>query len=581
MSTLREPIICVLGHVDHGKTSILDSIRGTSISKKEEGGITQRIAATEIGINRIVELSGGKVSENIFKIPGLLFVDTPGHVAFANMRARGGALADIAILVIDINEGLMPQTVESINILKKFKTPFIIVANKIDMISLFRKPENISFPEFIKQQREEYVNDMEGKIYNIINQMYQYGLPSERYDRISDFTKAVPIVPASAKYGIGIMEILLTVTGLAQKYLSESISKKEGWARASVLEVRRGDSLGLTLDTILYQGTLKKGTRILVNTSQGIKETKVRALFVNASNRSTKVVERSHVTSASGVRVVLSDSYDVLPGTIIIEIGTGNEEDARKELMEESKIKINLAEHGITLKADTLGSLEAIAYEMGQNGISIRSAEIGEISKRDLIDVSTLPDPMDRILAGFNVELSPDARASVMAYDIGIVTSGVIYHLVEEISNWLKDRKNSMEEERKQGMPVPSKIVIMPDYIFRAAKPVIVGVKVISGRIKVDDNLIREDGKYAGTIKSIRDGEVSKKFAEAGSEMAVAIDGVTLNRQIFPGRPIYVDINEEVVKALRANALDEATMETLEEIIKIKRKDNIFWGTRA
>ena len=581
MSTLREPIICVLGHVDHGKTSILDSIRGTSISKKEEGGITQRIAATEIGINRIVELSGGKVSENIFKIPGLLFVDTPGHVAFANMRARGGALADIAILVIDINEGLMPQTVESINILKKFKTPFIIVANKIDMISLFRKPENISFPEFIKQQREEYVNDMEGKIYNIINQMYQYGLPSERYDRISDFTKAVPIVPASAKYGIGIMEILLTVTGLAQKYLSESISKKEGWARASVLEVRRGDSLGLTLDTILYQGTLKKGTRILVNTSQGIKETKVRALFVNASNRSTKVVERSHVTSASGVRVVLSDSYDVLPGTIIIEIGTGNEEDARKELMEESKIKINLAEHGITLKADTLGSLEAIAYEMGQNGISIRSAEIGEISKRDLIDVSTLPDPMDRILAGFNVELSPDARASVMAYDIGIVTSGVIYHLVEEISNWLRDRKNSMEEERKQGMPVPSKIVIMPDYIFRAAKPVIVGVKVISGRIKVDDNLIREDGKYAGTIKSIRDGEVSKKFAEAGSEMAVAIDGVTLNRQIFPGRPIYVDINEEVVKALRANALDEATMETLEEIIKIKRKDNIFWGTRA
>ncbi|MGP6207600.1 translation initiation factor IF-2 [Cuniculiplasma sp. SKW3] len=581
MSALREPIICVLGHVDHGKTSILDSIRGTSITKKEEGGITQRIAATEIGINRIVELSNGKLSKNIFKIPGLLFVDTPGHVAFANMRARGGALADIAILVIDINEGLMPQTIESINILKKFKTPFIIVANKIDMISLFRKPSNIAFPEFIKEQREEYVTDMEGKIYNIVNQMYQYNLPSERYDRISDFTKAVPIVPASAKYGIGILEILLTVTGLAQKYLSESISRKDGFGKASVLEVRRGDSLGLTLDTILYQGTLTKGSRILVNTSQGIKETKIRALFVNTSNRSTKVVERSQVTSASGVRVVLSDSYDVLPGTTLIEIKGDNEEIARKELMEESKVNIELSEHGITLKADTLGSLEAIAYEMGQNGIKIRSAQIGEISKRDLIDVSTLPDPMDRVLAGFNVDLSPDAKSSVMAYDIGIVTSGVIYHLVEEISKWIKDRKTSMEEERKQGMPVPSKIVIMPDYIFRAAKPVIVGVKVLSGRIKVDDNLIREDGKYAGTIKSIRDGETSKKFAEAGSEVAVAIDGVTLNRQIFPDRPLYVDINEEVVKALRANALDDSTMETLEEIIKIKRKENIFWGTKA
>ena len=581
MSTLRQPIICVLGHVDHGKTSILDSIRGTAISKKEEGGITQRIAATEIGINRIVELSDGRVTKNIFKIPGLLFVDTPGHVAFANMRTRGGALADIAILVIDINEGLMPQTVESINILKKFKTPFIIVANKIDMISLFRKTDKLPLPEFLKQQREEYAADMETKIYNIVNQMYQYNLPSERYDRISDFTKSVPIVPASAKYGIGIIEILLTVTGLAQKYLSESISKKEGDGKASVLEVRRGDSLGLTLDSILYQGTFKTGSKILVNTSHGIKETKIRALFVNASNRSTRVIEKSSVSSAAGVRIVLSDSYDVLPGTTVIEINPGNEEEARKELTDETKIKIELAEHGITLKADTLGSLEAIAYEMGQKNIQIRSAQIGEISKRDLIDVSTLTDPMDRILAGFNVELSPDAKSSVMAYDIGIVTSGVIYHLVEEIDKWLVNRKNAMEEERKQGMPVPSKFVIMPDYIFRAAKPVIVGVKVMSGRIKVDDNLIREDGKYAGTIKSIREGETSKKFAEAGSEVAVAIDGVTLNRQIFPERPIYVDINEEVVRALRSNALDEATMGTLEEIIKIKRKDNIFWGTKA
>ncbi len=271
----------------------------------------------------------------------------------------------------------------------------------------------------------------------------------------------------------------------------------------------------------------------------------------------------------------------MLPGTTIIEINGKNNEEAKQELMDESKIKIELSEHGITLKADTLGSLEAIAYEMAQKEIKIRSAQIGEISKRDLIDVSTLPDPMDRVLAGFNVDMSPDAKSSLMGYDVGVITSGVIYHLVEQIEKWLQDRKNSIEEERKQGMPVPSKFIIMPDYIFRAAKPVIVGVKVLSGRIKVDDNLIREDGKYAGTIKSIRDGEVSKKFAEAGSEVAVAIDGVTLNRQIFPDQPLYVDINEEVVKALRARGLDEATMATLEEIIKIKRKENIFWGTKV
>ena len=179
MSTLRQPIISVLGHVDHGKTSILDAIRGTFITSKEAGGITQRIAATEIDVERIIELSGGKYKKSMFRIPGLLFVDTPGHVAFSNMRARGGALADIAILVIDINDGLMPQTIESINILKKFKSPFIIVANKIDLIPFYTKTSENSFSEFLKNQRNEYVQELEKKLYDIVNQMYIQEFPSE------------------------------------------------------------------------------------------------------------------------------------------------------------------------------------------------------------------------------------------------------------------------------------------------------------------------------------------------------------------------------------------------------------------
>ena len=580
METLRQPIVCVLGHVDHGKTSILDSIRGTSLMKKESGGITQRIGATEISIQRIVEISGGKVSSKMFKIPGLLFVDTPGHVAFANMRARGGALADIAILVIDINDGIMPQTVESINILRKFKTPFIIVANKIDTLAYFIKPANTNFSEFLKEQRQEYIDELDNKLYAIINQLYQHNLTADRFDRITDFTKNISIVPSSAKYSIGTLEILMTISGLAQRFLTSSIALVNSIAKASVLEIRREESLGMTLDSILYQGKLRTGMAVYVNTLEGPKETKIKALFTNVSSKSTKVTERNMVSSASGVRIAISDKLDVIPGTTLIE-AKGDIDSIITELQEESQVKIELDEHGITLKADTLGSLEAVAFELGTRGIKIRSTQIGEISKRDLIDVSTLPDQMDRILAGFNVDLSSDARNNLMNYDVAVVASKVIYSLIEDIEKWLRNKKEEMDEESKQGMPIPSKLVIMPEYIFRAAKPIIVGVKVLSGRIKVGDNMIRDDGKYAGTIKSIRDGEVSKRFAEAGQEVAVAIDGVTLNRQISADQPIYVDITEDVVKKLRERSLDEKTMETLEEIIKIKRKENIFWGTRV
>ena len=580
METLRQPIVCVLGHVDHGKTSILDSIRGTSLMKKESGGITQRIGATEISIQRIVEISGGKVSSKMFKIPGLLFVDTPGHVAFANMRARGGALADIAILVIDINDGIMPQTVESINILRKFKTPFIIVANKIDTLAYFIRPVNTNFSEFLKEQRQEYIDELDNKLYAIINQLYQHNLTADRFDRITDFTKNISIVPSSAKYSIGTLEILMTISGLAQRFLTSSIALVNSIAKASVLEIRREESLGMTLDSILYQGKLRTGMAVYVNTLEGPKETKIKALFTNVSSKSTKVTERNMVSSASGVRIAISDKLDVIPGTTLIE-AKGDIDSIIKELQEESQVSIELDEHGITLKADTLGSLEAVAFELGTRGIKIRSTQIGEISKRDLIDVSTLPDQMDRILAGFNVDLSSDARNNLMNYDVAVVASKVIYSLIEDIEKWLRNKKEEMDEESKQGMPIPSKLVIMPEYIFRAAKPIIVGVKVLSGRIKVGDNMIRDDGKYAGTIKSIRDGEVSKRFAEAGQEVAVAIDGVTLNRQISADQPIYVDITEDVVKKLRERSLDEKTMETLEEIIKIKRKENIFWGTRV
>ena len=574
-NNLREPIVCVLGHVDHGKTTLLDDIRGTTVAKKESGGITQKIGATDINKNLLEKIVKNTFRNVSIKIPGLLFIDTPGHVAFSNMRARGGALADIAILVIDINEGLMPQTIESIDILKKFKTPFIIAANKIDLIPYFISAKNKSFYEVFKIQRPEYREELDKRIYNIINQLYVHGISSDRYDRISDFTKTFAIVPVSAKLNIGIADILMVLTGLAQKFLENEIKFSDESTRGTVIEVKKEGSLGTTLDTILYQGTLARGDTIALNTANGPQTTKVKAILVNSSNKG--IMEKDKVSAAAGIRILITDKLDVTPGTSIIKI-LDNPEQAFEELTRESKPNINVSENGVTIKAEALGSLEAVAYELDQNNIKVREASIGDITKKDIINVSTLNDPLERIIIGFNVGISPDGREAMESSDIKVITGDVIYSLIEEASKWLSDKKHELEEEKKNARPVPSKFIIMPDYIFRAAKPVIVGIRVLSGRVKVGDKLITENNKYAGTIKSLRDGDVNRQFADAGMEVSCAIDGVILNRHIFPDRPIYVDIPESVAKELKNQELSDDIKETLDEIIKIKRRENQFWG---
>ena len=497
------------------------------------------------------------------------------------MRARGGALADIAILVIDRNEGLMPQTIESSNILKKFRTPFIIAANKIDFIPNFREARDTSFRDALKKQNKQYQEEVEKRVYDLVNLLYGHGLTSDRYDRISDFSKTVAIVPVSGKKRIGMQDILMVISGLAQRYLEKEIEVKDTGGRGTIIEVKKEESVGTTLDTVFYQGTIRKGDQIAVNTKEGPTVTKVKAMLINPKRGSKAFREKSEISAAAGVRILITDKFDVISGSPLIVVDEKDKDEAFEEIRKETQANIPLSQSGVTVKAEALGSLEAVAYELEQKNIQIRMAEIGDITKRDIIDVSTLNDPKDRIILGFNVDVLPEAREESAGTDAGVISGDVIYTIIEETEKWLKNKQIEMERERKQQMPIPSKITIIPEYIFRATKPVIVGVKIHSGQIKVGDKLIKSDGRYGGTIKSIREGDISKRSAEAPAEVAIAIEGVTLNRQIFPEENLYVDIPESVVKDLREHELDKNTMETLEEIIKIKRKENIFWGTRV
>ena len=258
---LRSPIVCILAHVDHGKTSILDRIRGTGVAAREAGGITQMIGASYLPREAILSACGPlrASADKMLKVPGLLFIDTPGHEAFTSMRERGGSIADIAILVIDIMQGIQPQTVESIKILRAQKTPFIVALNKVDLLQGWKAQQTASFAQSIDLQSPPVQQLLEEKLYTIVGRLSEIGLESERYDRVTDFTKQLIMVPCSAKTGEGMAELLLSLAGLSQKYLAGSLENQvEGPAKGSILEVKEEKGLGVTIDVIVYNGTLRR-----------------------------------------------------------------------------------------------------------------------------------------------------------------------------------------------------------------------------------------------------------------------------------------------------------------------------------
>ncbi len=576
---IRQPIVSVLGHVDHGKTTLLDKIRGTSVARREAGAITQHIGATEVPIEAIYNICGKLINKK-FKVPGLLFIDTPGHEAFTTLRARGGALADLAVLVIDINEGIMPQTVESINILKRYKTPFVIAANKIDLIYGWKNCKDEPFIFAIQKQKEEVQQAVDEKIYQIVEKLYELGFSSDRYDRIADFTQNLAIIPMSAKLGIGIADLLLVLVGLAQRFLEENLKTEEGPGEGTVLEVKEERGLGKTIDVILYSGTMRKGDTIVVGSHDEPIITKIKAILKpkpldEMRDPRDRFLSVDEVHAAAGIKIAAPNLENALAGSPVI-VANDNIEEAVNRVRRETGINIETQEEGVIIKADALGSLEALAYELKQEGIPIKMADIGDISKRDIVNAQTIGNPLYRVILGFNVKILPDAEKE--ASKVKIFTNNVVYKIIEDYKEWAEEKKRELEAEKRMEITFPGKFKILPEYIFRLSKPAIVGVRVLGGRIRVGQRILREDGRVVGRIKSIRRGENNVVEAIMGEEVAIAIDGVTVGRQVKAGETYYVDIPEEHARMLFKMNLSYEDKEVLDEIARIKRKEKPFWG---
>ncbi|OYT50225.1 MAG: translation initiation factor IF-2 [Desulfurococcales archaeon ex4484_204] len=590
---LRSPIVTVLGHVDHGKTTLLDKIRGTAVVKKEPGEMTQHVGASLVPLSVIEKLT--QPLKALFpiklRIPGLLFIDTPGHEMFSNLRRRGGSVADFAVLVIDVMEGVKKQTLESIEILKSRRVPFLVAANKIDRIYGWRSRPNTPFLFTIRDQSAEAVRELERRLYTLIGQLMNLGIPAERFDKIRDFTKAIAVVPVSAKTGEGIPELLAVLAGLAQRYLTKRIMFTEGPAKGVVLEVKEVQGLGTCLDAIIYDGIIRRGDTIVVG---GIEEpivTKVRAILMPRPLEEMRVATAGfknveEVSAAAGVRIVAPGLEGSVAGApLYVVLGKEQVPEYVKKVSEEvTQVLFKRDIDGVVVKADTLGTLEAIVTTLEGRGVSVRVADVGPLTKRDVIEASIVAkhNKYLGVVLLFNVKALPDAEELAAREGVKVFSHSIIYRLIESYEEWVKEEKRREVSYELQRIVFPGKFKILPGFVFRRSGPAIVGVRVVAGTIKPGYPVMRGDGRRLGTIMQIQSRGKPVPEAKKGDEVAISIRGnVMVGRHFSEGDILYTDPRESDLEKLITKFKELVTPELallIEEIIRAKQRVSRGYG---
>lgn len=568
---LRQPLVSVLGGVDSGKTTLQDFLRRTAVAQTEPGGITQMISSSSLSLKTIHRICGELLKEKNITIPGMVFIDTPGHAAFVNMRKRGGNLADIAVLVIDVTEGVKSQTEECIAILKHYKTPFLIALNKIDLLSGWRPLKSGTFLELFQQQSPEVQKLLDTKLYEVVGRMYDLGFQADRFDRVEDYTSTIAIVPCSAKQGTGVPEVVMVLIGLAQRFLVQELRLDQlAPAKGTVLEVKEETGVGTTLDVIIYEGKLRVNDQIVIGGIQGPILTKVRGLFLPGETKKFQPVKE--VVAAAGVKIVAIGAKDVVAGMPLFVL-SGNEEELRAQIQEEvAEVLIETDEEGVVVKADTLGSLEAVVFLLKEKMIPIKKASVGGVTKKDIATALANTDPLHRVVLCFNVRGE--------STEVKVLSHNVIYQLITEFEGWQEAERKKEEQKELLGLVRPAKILYLSGCTFRQNNPCVIGVEVLLGTLRPNVDLVKENGDDVGHIKTIELDKKSVPEADRGKQVAISIPGVTAGRQIHEKEVFYVNITEENFRRLKVLKRFLTPEETtiLKEFAEIKRKTQALWG---
>jgi translation initiation factor 5B len=502
------------------------------------------------------------------------------------MRQRGGSISDIAILIVDISQGVQKQTIESLEILISNKIPFIVALNKVDLLNGWKPQKTTSILQSIKNQNQRTIELLEERTYSIIAELSKIGLNFERFDRVEDFTKQILVVPCSAKTGEGISELILYLAGLCQKYLANSLEIEEQikQAKGTIIEVKQEKGLGLTLDVILYEGILRKNDFIAFAKETGAAKTKVRGILrlpypEEKIDKNQKYVYVDEICAAAGVKIYAPELEGALAGSPFYTLKDEQEFEKIAQEINQTLKRILVDEptqKGVLIKTDTLGSAEAFLNLLKSKNIPIKKIGLGQITKKDVLDAyaTKLLDKYYGVILGFNVNISNEATLEAQNKGIKIFNSQIIFESMENYLKWVEEERKNEIYNFLCSISHPVKIKILPNCFFRFCKPAIFGVEVLAGKLKQKTILIKTDGKIIGEIKTIQNQGQTIEQAIAGQKVAIAIDECHCQKDLKELEILYSYIPKDQIKIIKEKCLDafsadeKAILEEIEKIVK-------------
>ncbi|KAG0153220.1 hypothetical protein PDIDSM_5070 [Penicillium digitatum] len=573
---LRSPICCILGHVDTGKTKLLDKIRQTNVQEGEAGGITQQIGATYFPVDALrtktqVVNKDGKFE---FKVPGLLIIDTPGHESFSNLRSRGSSLCNIAILVVDIMHGLEPQTLESMRLLRDRRTPFIVALNKIDRLYGWKKIDNNGFEDSLAMQSKGVQNEFRTRLEATKLAFAEQGFNSELFLENKSLSRNVSLVPTSAHTGEGVPDMLKLLTSLSQERMTNSLMYLSE-VECTVLEVKVIEGLGTTIDVILSNGILREGDRIVMCGLNGPITTNIRALLTPAPLKELRLksqyVHNKEVKAALGVKIAANDLEHAIAGSRMLVVGPDDdEEDLEEEVMtdlENLLSRVSTDQRGVTVQASTLGSLEALLEFLKVSKIPVANISIGPVYKRDVMMAGTMLEKNKEfaVMLCFDVKVDKDAMAYANEIGVKIFTADIIYHLFDSFTEHMVQITEQRKEEAKLLAIFPC--VIKPIAVFNKTDPIVIGIDVIEGSLRLHTPLAAVRTNAAGVREIVDIGRVTSierdhkavPVCKRGQpSVAVKVEG--------PNQPMYGRHLEE--KDQLISHISRASIDTLKEFYR-------------
>ncbi|OAP16780.1 hypothetical protein AXX17_AT1G71230 [Arabidopsis thaliana] len=582
---LRSIICCIMGHVDSGKTKLLDCIRGTNVQEGEAGGITQQIGATYFPAKNIRERTRELKADAKLKVPGLLVIDTPGHESFTNLRSRGSSLCDLAILVVDIKHGLEPQTIESLNLLRMRNTEFIIALNKVDRLYGWKTCKNAPIVKAMKQQNKDVTNEFNIRLTDIITQFKEQGLNTEIYYKNKEMGETFSIVPTSAKSGEGVPDLLLWLVQWAQKTMVEKLTYVDE-VQCTVLEVKVIEGHGTTIDVVLVNGELHEGDQIV-----GPIVTTIRALLTPHPMKELRVkgtyLHHKEIKAAQGIKITAQGLEHAIAGTSLHVVGPDDDIEAMKESamedMESVLSRIDKSGEGVYVQTSTLGSLEALLEFLKTPAVNIpvSGIGIGPVHKKDIMKAGVMLEKKKEYatILAFDVKVTTEARELADEMGVKIFCADIIYQLFNQFQVYIENIKEEKKKESAGEAVFPCVLQILPNCVFNKRDPIILGVKVHDGILKIGTPICVPGREFTdiGRIASIENNHKPVDYAEKGDEVAIKIVASNREEQKMFGR--HFDMEDELVShisrrsidILKADYMKEMSTEKWKLLLKLKR----------